>query len=53
MNLISFILCLLDFIIHFALVAGAVVVCIFIVFLFFAILSVSFEKLLGFLEDWW
>lgn len=53
MNLISFILGLLEFIVHFALVAGAAVICIFIVFVLLLMLVVVFEKVIGFLENRW
>ena len=53
MNLISFSLCLLEFIVHFTLVAGAAVICILIGFVLILILAVVFDKVIGFLENWW
>lgn len=53
MNLVSFSLCLLEFLGYFIVVAVTMVACILVVFLLLYVLAVIFDKLLGFLEDWW
>lgn len=53
MNLLSFILGLLEFIVYFVLVAGTAVICILTVFVLLLMLAIIFDKVKGFLENWW
>lgn len=51
MNLVSFSLCLLEFLGYFIAVAIAVAVCIFIVFVLLLVLAMTFEKCVEFFKD--
>ena len=53
MNLVSFSLCLLEFLGYFIAVAIAVAVCIFIVFVLLLVLAMTFEKCVGLFKDQW
>ena len=53
MNLVSFSLCLLEFLGYFIVVAVTMVVCLLVVFLLLCVSAVIVDKLLDFLEDWW
>ena len=53
MNLVSFLLCLLEFLGYFITIAVAVAICILTVFVLLLMLAVIFDKVIGFLENWW
>ena len=53
MNLVSFSLCLLEFLGYFIAVAVAVAICILTVSVLLLMLAILFDKVVGFLESWW
>lgn len=53
MNLLSFSLCLLELLGYFIAVVVAVAICILTVFVLLLMLAVIFDKVIGFLENWW